>query len=77
MQFWCRQPCATTTDKTGKLTIGFPCRGEIHSADYCASLFVLCHRPCHSELHGKPENFSIEMNREERLCRRRELYSQR
>ena len=46
----------------------------IHGVDYCTSLFALCRRPCHSELRGKPENFSIEMNREERLRRRRELY---
>ena len=31
----------TTTDKTGRLTIGFPCRGEIHGVDYCTSLFGL------------------------------------
>ena len=30
----------TTTEKTGKLTIGLPCRGEIHDVDYCTSLFV-------------------------------------
>ena len=30
----------TTTEKTGKLTIGLPCRGEIHGVDYCTSLFV-------------------------------------
>ena len=30
----------TTTDKTGKLTIGFPCRGEIHGVDYCT--FLIC-----------------------------------
>ena len=73
-QFGVVNHAQTTTDKTGKLTIGFPCRGEIHSVDYYTSLFALCHRPCHGELHGKLENFSIEMNREERLQRRRELY---
>ena len=30
----------TTTEKTGKLTIGLPCRGEIHGVVYCTSLFV-------------------------------------
>ena len=49
----------TTTDKTGKLTIGFPCRSEIHGVDYCTSLFGLCRQPCHGELHGKPEKLAV------------------
>ena len=115
-QFWRVYHAQTTTDKTGKLTIRFPCRseihsvdyctslfvscrqpcrgeihgvdyctslfvscrqpcrGEIHGVDYCTSLFVSCRRPCHGELQGKPDNFAIKMNREERLRRRRELY---
>ena len=35
----------------------------ILGVDYCTSLFGSCHQPCHGELHGKPENFSIEMTR--------------
>ena len=42
----------TTTKKTGKLTIGLPCCGEIHGVNYCTSLFVSCRRPCHGEVHG-------------------------
>ena len=49
---------------------------EPATVDYYTSLFILCQRPSYGQLHRKLEN-SLEMNREEKLQRRRELRRER